>query len=273
MTPNHRGDAGDLERELPEVTADAPMLIDFDGVCWWCRSRPADTGEHKYKQSDLSELMGDDDQLYWGQDGGSQLRPIRGKSGITRDRYRVVKFPKSLCGDCNNRRSQPLDQSYQLYSTYVRTQPGVADRDGVDFRAIYGRDWPQRVPDLARYHAKHFGCRLVRDRVPVPPSLRAFLDGAADMPDAHMALVTSRDVRETFGEGLRMSPALVSASTDFTRLDAVLVATYVGPIGVRYEWRAAGLPDRDQFFHHPEPVINRFETEEDVLLARAATSM
>ena len=252
------------------MTEDASLLLDFDGICWWCRSRSADTGEHKYKQSDLTDLMGDDELLYWGQDGGSHLRPIRGKSGITRDRYGVVKFPRSLCGDCNNRRSQPLDHSYQLYSTYVRTQPETANRDGVDFWAIYGSNWRQRVLDLARYHAKHFGCRLVRDRVPVPPSLRAFLDGADDMLDAHMALVTASDVAETFGQGLRMSPALVYANPAFTRLDAVVLATYIGALGVRYEWRSAGMPDRDQFFHHPEPVINRFESEQDALLARVA---
>ncbi len=72
------------------------------GTCWWCEGRPATTGEHKFKRTDLARLMGEDDLLLWG--SGTDLREVRGKRGITRDRYGVVKFPKSLCGPCNNHR-------------------------------------------------------------------------------------------------------------------------------------------------------------------------
>jgi hypothetical protein len=43
---------------------------------------------------------------------------------------------------------------------------------------IYGRDWPTSVVDLARYVAKHFGCRMSSDGYTVPASVVGFLDGS-----------------------------------------------------------------------------------------------
>lgn len=80
---NDDGQVG-LPANLSVVAPDASILAKFDGICWWCRAEAATTGEHKYKQSDLTELMGDDDNLVWGGDGG-ELRLIRGKSGIARE--------------------------------------------------------------------------------------------------------------------------------------------------------------------------------------------
>lgn len=69
------------------------LRLEASGLCWWCQARTATTGEHKFKRSDLARLMGDD-HLIWG-DGEGNSKEIRGKSGITRDRHGVVKFPKS----------------------------------------------------------------------------------------------------------------------------------------------------------------------------------
>ena len=65
------------------------------GLCWWCEERPATTGEHKFKRTDLARIMGDSDKLLWG-DTGTKTREIRGKSGMARDRYHVIKFANSL---------------------------------------------------------------------------------------------------------------------------------------------------------------------------------
>jgi len=39
------------------------------------------------------------------------------------------------------------------------------------------------------------------------------------------------------------------------------VASYVGSIGVRFEWREDSFAERSQFFHFPHPVINCFKDE------------
>lgn len=235
-------------------------------VCWWCQQRPATTGEHKFKRTDLARLMTDDSPLLWGDRDGN-TRQIRGRSGITRDRYGVIKFPKSLCELCNNKRSKPFDNAYDLYSHYL-SRTWLRIMPGVDFDQIFGSNWEEPTLDLARYYGKHFGCRMVRAGLPVPDSLRLFLDGAADMPDAHLAIVTTDTVHKVYKSGLSISPDFVNADKDITRFVRYVLVAYVGSIGVRYEWSEDGLPERSQFFHYPHPVINCFKDEVAVFEGR-----
>lgn len=242
------------------------LLVTFDGICWWCRERPANTGEHKYKASDLVRLMGDG-HLVWG-DSTGRTHEIRGRSGVQRDRNKVVKFPKSLCDRCNNARSQPFDRSYDVFSEYASKHPLTRHLPGVGFREIYGSDWSQDVLNLARYYGKHFGCQMVQTGLPVPESLRIFLDGGVDMTDAHMALITTDSIHKS----ARSSGFTISAACAFTdparaRVESCVLACYIGSIGVRYAWYQAGLADaeRSQFFHFPNPLINRFCDEAAVV--------
>lgn len=241
------------------------LLAANTGTCWWCQQRPATTGEHKFKRTDLTRMMSDD-LVFW-RDHEGNLRPIRGKSGATRDRYGVVKFEKSLCAPCNNERSQPFDSAYDEYSQFARTGWSPLF-PGANLERLYGHAWPERNLDLARYYAKHLGCRMIRSGVPVPDSLRAFLDGERDMPDAHMALVTTTSIRMANPDGLTISPDAVRTDEDFTRFTNYIFVAYVGPLGVRYEWRDEEIDPRSQFFHYPNPVVNRFRDEAAVFDGR-----
>jgi hypothetical protein len=246
------------ERRILGPDALAHLRIAPTGMCWWCQVRPATTGEHKFKRADLTRLMADDDLLLWGD--GDHVRQIRGAGGIKRDRYGVVKFPKSLCESCNNKRSKPFDNAYDVYSDYV-SRSWLRIMPGVNFSQIYGTDWEEPTLKLARYYGKHFGCRMLRAGLPVPDSLRSFLDGAKDMPDAHLALITTDTVHQRYKSGLSISPDFVEADKSLTRFVRYVLIAYVGSIGVRYEWREEGIPERSQFFHFPHPVINCFEDE------------
>jgi hypothetical protein len=249
---------------LPRETI-SHLLVGADEMCWWCQKRTATTGEHKYKAADLTRMMGDD-YLIWGDDTG-RIHEIRGKSGIQRDRYKVVKFPKSMCDTCNNTRSQPFDRAYDVFSNYLFTNRHLRLLPGVDFRAVYGATWERDALNLARYYGKHFGCQMVKTGVAVPQSLRDFLDGGTDMADAHMALVTTDTVhRATRSKGLTISPGAVFADPGLTRIRGCVFACYVGSVGVRYQWNEAAFSDvdRSQFFHYPNPVINCFTDEQAV---------
>jgi hypothetical protein len=209
-----------------------------------------------------------DSSLVWSD--GTDMREIRGKAGIKRDRYGVVKFPKSMCGECNNARSQPFDRAYEKFSTYLMNTR-VRTSAGIDFEDVYGASWESETLALARYYAKHFGCRMVRSEFPVPSSLRGFLDGAADMPDAQMVLVSTDSVHRVAGKGLTLSPDGVLVDPAVTYFRGYVMAAYVGAVGVRYEWWAEGQgsqePDGEisQFFHFPTPILNRFTDEEAVM--------
>lgn len=262
---------------MPDQTSDgrviqgpdalAHLKVPTTGKCWWCQERPATTGEHKFKRTDLARLMADGDELVWG-DGDGNKRTIRGKRGITRDRYGVVKFPKSLCEPCNNQRFKGMDNAYELYSRFVdRTR--LRFGAGVDHQRIVGSDWEGPTLQLARYYGKHFGCRMVRAGLRVPGSLPAFLNGEVDMPDAHMALVTTDTVHKMYKSGLYISPHFVESDKDMKHFVRYVLVAYVGSIGVRYEWRMEGIGERSQFFHHPHPLINRFADELGVAEGRA----
>lgn len=180
---------------------------------------------------------------------------------ISRDRYGMVKFPKSMCAACNNERSQTFDRAYDIYSTYLATHK-MRTKPGIPFERIYGEEWEGKTLDLARYYAKHFGCRMVNTGLPVPGSLRGFMDGASDMVDAQMVLVSTRSVhrtRSSFG----ISGDFVWVAKDRSRFVGIVLAAYIGAVGVRYEWREQRIPDsqRSQFFHYPTPVLNRFVDE------------
>jgi hypothetical protein len=115
---------------------------------------------------------------------------------------------------------------------------------GVDFGQIFGTDWKAPTLNLARYYGKHFGCRMVRAGLPVPDSLRSFLDGATDIPDAHMALITTDTVHKLYKGGLFLSPDFVEADKNISGFVRYVLVAYVGSIGVRYEWSQDGVPER-----------------------------
>jgi hypothetical protein len=99
---------------------------------------------------------------------------------------------------------------------------------GIDFQQIFGTEWEESALNLARYYGKHFGCRMMRSGLPVPDSLRQFLDGAVDMPDAHMALITTDSVHEQYDRELSISPDFVHVDPNFNRFTRYVLAAYVG---------------------------------------------
>ncbi len=234
------------------------LLTEPGDNCWWCQVRPATTGEHKFKASDLARMM-DDQGLVWLNTEG-ETRMLKGKGAIQRDRYGVVKFEKSLCAPCNNAASQPFDTAYERFSNYLAAHPQTYQDDGIPFQAVFGETWQDDLLNLARYYAKHFGCQMLRIGIGVPESLRAFLNGATDMPDCHMGLLTTDEIqRHPFGSGLSISPGVAFVDPARTELRGCVLASYVGAVGVRFEWNHQGFPDehRSQFFHFPKPMINR----------------
>ncbi len=242
------------------------LLTEPGDVCWWCQIRPATTGEHKFKASDLSRMMQDDGLIWLDTEG--RIRHLKGRGAIQRDRHGVVKFEKSLCGPCNNAASQPFDRTYERLSNYLADHPQAYKSDGLDLSVVFGPTWQTGALNLARYYAKHFGCRMVRDGLGVPDSVRAFLNGANDLPDCHMALVTTDELQShPFSSGLSMSPGMAFVDEARTELRGYVASAYLGPLGVRFQWSKSGIPDEDrsQFFHFPVPVINRFADEMSVV--------
>jgi hypothetical protein len=227
----------------------APYKVPDDGKCWWCGAA-ASTREHKFKHSDLKRLGGTAGGLIWGS-GGIQksIRSIRRSS--------EVRFGKNLCAECNNARSQPFDESYDRFVKYLWERGGKLWRKSyIDMREIYGIDWPVEVPNLARYVAKHIGCRMATDGYAVPREFSEFLDGGTLLPHVQMALFKDPELRKFHKQvhgrrewtlGLWIDPALGAVSPSRKRLTKYSSSLTVGYIGVFYRWDA-DFPDVDPFY-------------------------
>jgi hypothetical protein len=218
-----------------------PYQVPFDGNCWWCGAT-ADSREHKFKRTDLTRMWDDEDGLMWGSRGPRLTR-------VRSPRSQVAKFAANLCQRCNNERSQPFDVAYDKFAEYVWNNTDLLWRSRyLDMEVIYGRDRPTGVVDLARYVAKHLGCRMSTDGYAVPASVIAFLDGSPLMPDVQMCLFKERERRrierrlrreDIDGRGLWIGPAAGYVSKSRQVLTLYSSTLIIAHVGVMYRWEEA----------------------------------
>lgn len=128
-------------------------------VCWWCVSAPAETAEHRYPRAVFGMIHGSG-----GYDAGQ--RPLLVVSGrrpyeLKSDNVKAIKYDRSLCGNCNNSRSQPYDYALRRFSQYIYASgSSVLDMKSLDFKQIYGDRYSVEVDGLIRAFAKDMGCMI-----------------------------------------------------------------------------------------------------------------
>lgn len=232
----------------------ASLARDQTGTCWWCGAK-ANSREHKYKRTDLRRLAKGDD-LVWS--GESALRTIR-----SHRKSKEVLFGLVLCKRCNDTRSQPFDRAYDIYAAYVNQHITQLWRaPGIRLDHVYGEDWEQQARNLARYFAKHFDCLIAENGFPPPQTLRDFLSGQDDATDLSFCFVKD-ETRWLFHKMLRAKGEGASGLwitpghgwINSNRLTGYNVATFIGHIGVQFEWHE-DWGRQDSFYFHPHPVLN-----------------
>lgn len=152
-------------------------LYDYAGVCWWCGDA-ANSREHKWKKSEIKAMYGlassESYPLLWIDDRGNS-KYIQGPDSD------ALKFEKSLCQNCNNARSQTADRAYDRWIQYLGTNyDQIIESRAIDLRDAVGETGSESRLDLARYFAKHIGCRVAEKAGRVPASLIAFLNGDSE---------------------------------------------------------------------------------------------
>jgi hypothetical protein len=159
--------------------------------CWICNS-PADSGEHKFKKSDLVTLhgegpySGDKELLHL---KGGVLRKIRGPNA------QIVKYEKSLCQRCNDTLSQPFDYAYDQFIQWVmQNQDFVIRRRIINFAHIYGEAMELSQRNLYKYFAKSFGCRLVNDGFNVPADVAQLINLEGFSTGLRITLAVNEDM-------------------------------------------------------------------------------
>jgi len=154
--------------------------------CWWCGA-PADSREHKFKQSELrmnngrGPWKGDAGVVHRGPDG--RIRAIQGPDAST------VKFGPTMCSNCNSARSQPFDRAYDTFIEYMSAHESAV---GVDrrfrFSDIYGADWATKRCNLVKYWVKHVCCMASEHGISIPDDLISYLDDASAGAPPHIKL-------------------------------------------------------------------------------------
>lgn len=211
---------------------------DQTGVCWWCGGI-ADSREHRHKASILRRMWGSDG-LYLSREGQDLYR-------IPSWRSQAVKFSKVLCQTCNNVRSQPFDEAYDIYAQFIQSHTArLARARSIDWREVYGADWEASARALGCYAVKQFGCWIAENGFKPSPVFAAFLDGG-ELIDTRLTLA-----RQSFAS-LAHRAILLDGTTDADRGIGVLKSvgrlspereqligyeqySYISDICMRFNW-------------------------------------
>ncbi len=146
-------------------------------LCWICRTRPADSGDHRLKASDLRA----------GAPGLSQAAPVflqRGRA--TNDRIGSakadkLKYPKSICRDCNSTLTQPYDLAWETLSAYMQANwPVLVKRGSFDLSKAFPGGTRAAALNVHLFFVKLLGCKLHEGSAPVDlaPFSQALLKGS-----------------------------------------------------------------------------------------------
>lgn len=172
------------------------------GMCWWCQVNPATTREHKHKVTDLRRLAKDDGAI----DASNLYRGGPGYNGYLKSLSKgsAVQWGKVMCKECNGGRDRLFDEAYELFAHHVQShQADLRPARSLNWRSVYGPSWRAAAANLARYYAKQLGCCLATQCMPVPDSIRVFMDGDDSATDLGFELHLSRVHAAFYDRGAR----------------------------------------------------------------------
>lgn len=170
------------------------MLIyffDYRDNCWWCGDT-AQSGEHKYKKSDLIREFGKGPY----KKSEKLLRVTKERDQIiSGPKAKALKFQKNLCGKCNNSRSRPFDLAYTNLMDFVKiNESTIISNRLLNLSEIYGSDWVEQVKNFKRYFIKHICCRLAEIKKEIPLEFINYLNGQPSLNYFFMKLHVMADV-------------------------------------------------------------------------------
>jgi hypothetical protein len=150
----------------------------YEQVCWICENY-ANSDEHKFKKSDITSIYGKGDYSKKG-----NLKPIHIKNTETTIRgpkSKILTFENVFCQKCNNERSQSWDNSYIIFSNYLRKNNlSILKEQKINFANIFGTEWKIEIKNLFKYFIKIFGCHITTGKTEISEDILKFLKGKTD---------------------------------------------------------------------------------------------
>lgn len=215
--------------------------------CWWCGD-VATTQEHRFKATTLRRLAKTDDGTI--NPGNVFKRSSDYDSTLhSLNKGAQIRWPKNLCANCNNSKSQPFDRSYDIFEAFLVEHADVIHTwERLDWQEVYGADWQEKSRNLARYFGKQLGCMLATYQHQIPSQLIDFLEGEDRCPPVLFILyINPRGVdahiqmrEDGLEEGLSSFIGLLSAEGYQTEgvFSGIDYGYNIGYMWVLARWRA-----------------------------------
>ena len=130
--------------------------------CWICGDS-ADTGEHLIKASDMRTIFGHI----------RQNRPVFMHSAFRRNvlvkgiNVDLLKSGARICQRCNNERTQPYDQAWQILSAYLRSTSHLKVGNRINLSNIFPGVVHKSMLHVHLYFVKRFGCLIAENLIPI----------------------------------------------------------------------------------------------------------
>lgn len=169
-----------------QVSAEQPIKL-----CWICKEKEADSGEHKTKRSDLLAVLGKPtrEQPFYFNDLKIKNKPVGSLNA------KILKSPVRICANCNNARTQPHDRSWEHMSDCLRGRR-LTPGNSVRANRIFRYDTKREMTNVHLFFVKLFGCMIAEAKAnghDVPIDLDAF-------SEAIMSGRPHREVHLQFGK-------------------------------------------------------------------------
>lgn len=212
----------------------------MEKLCWICRSRPVDSGEHRFKASDIRSRfpwLSQQTPIYLQRDGRNTNKPI-GAAGAD-----ALKFGDSVCRQCNNAGTQRYDRAWERLSKYLH---GNWSRIARSSRIDLSKPFPGRTRDAALdvhlFFVKLFGCKIVESGTNI--DLTAFSNALiARAPHPELCL--------QIADATHHASTVVAYDTDVytvhdqnRQLDGATWGYRISPVCIKIHWIKTGAPLR-----------------------------
>jgi hypothetical protein len=234
-------------------------------LCWICKEKPADSGEHKTKRSDLLAVLGrpTQEEPFYYHDLHKANRPVGSLDA------RILKSPVRICAFCNSTRTQPHDRAWERMSDRLRSRRLKVGRL-VRANRIFAHFTKREMLNVHLFFVKLFGCMLAEAKangfdlpVDIDPFSSAIMSGRPH-PEVHLQFgrhdgIIGRSNLHCW----KSDPHESVLAAWLYELDAIAVSVVFAQAG-RFEHR------RDLWHPHSRTSSKRFQIADFMYSKRAA---
>jgi hypothetical protein len=207
-------------------------------ICWICRERHADSGEHRLKASDIRSrlpALSQQKPIFLQSDSEATNTPV----GSAKSRN--LKFADSICRQCNNVGTSRYDEAWRMLSEYLHgAWPEIRRADQFDLSAPFGQETGAQLVRLHLYFVKIFGCKLLEDSVPFDlHSLAEALVNGRPHPDIGLNFADSPFAD---GEAIAYQSDVNTMGNGCGELHGLIWLYLIHPVAVKVSYIKSGAP-------------------------------